>query len=351
MAIAQKKYGKTHSGKDITMFTLKNNNNMEVSIINYGGTITSLIVPDKNNNLDDVVLGYDSLSGYESGTKFFGATVGRCANRIENAKFIINDIEYILNKNDGENNLHGGIKGFNTAIWSLENIDNENNILKLSYLSEDGEEGFPGNLKVTVTYSLSDDNALRIDYNGISDKDTLVNLTNHSYFNLNGHTADTIYDHKLLINSNKFTPNDTHSIPTGEIKNVENTPMDFSDFKLIGKDIDADDEQIRRGAGYDHNWLLNSNGNLNELACKAISEKSGRTLEIYTTKPGVQFYSANFLDSSDIGKNNTAYKRRCAFCLETQYVPNAINNAKFSSPVLKANSEYKHTTIYKFSTI
>lgn len=351
MAIIEKKYGQTHNKKDITMFTLKNTNNMEVSIITYGGTITSIIVPDKNNNLDDVVLGYDNISSYEKGDKFFGATIGQCANRIKNAKFTINNIEYNLIKNDGENNLHGGIHGFNTVVWSLDSIDSKNNILKLSYLSKDGEEGFPGNLKVTVTYSLSNDNALKIDYNAISDQDTLVNLTNHSYFNLNGHTADIIYDHKLLINSNKFTPTDINSIPTGEIKNVKNTPMDFSNFKLIGEHINADNEQIKFGSGYDHNWILNSNGNLNELACKVICEESGRTMDVYTTKPGVQFYSANFLDSSDIGKNNTVYKKRCAFCLETQYIPDAINNPNFDSPILKANSEYNHTTIYKFDTI
>jgi aldose 1-epimerase len=230
-------------------------------------------------------------------------------------------------------------------------VDDEKNILKLYYLSKDGEEGYPGNLKVIVSYSLTDENELIIEYGAVSDKDTVVNLTNHSYFNLRGHFTGDMLNQKLMINSDMFTINDRFSIPTGEIRKVENTPMDFRVLKRIGEEIDTSDEQIQFGSGYDHNWILNSKGDKNILAAKLVDEVSGRVMDIYTTNFGVQVYSGNFLDGSDLGKNNIHYIKRSGICLETQFVPNAINNSKFDTPILGKSDEYKHITIYKFSTL
>jgi aldose 1-epimerase len=351
MSITKQNFGKIKENIDVDLFTLTNNNDVTVKISTYGGTIVSIIVPDKNNKFDDVVLGYDNITSYENGNKFFGALVGRCANRIENGKFKINGKEYSLVRNDGDNHLHGGIKGFDKVVWTASILDAEKNILKLSYFSKDGEESYPGNLNVTVTYTLTENNALEINYKAISDKDTVVNLTNHSYFNLGGHASGSALNHKLMLNSDEFTPNNRYSIPTGEVVAVEGTPMDFKTLKTIGHQLDETYEQIHFGLGYDHNWMLNSKGNLNELAAKLVNESTGRVMELYTTQPGVQFYSANFLDGSDIGKNGAVYEKRNAVCLETQCVPNAINNNNFASPLLKSNEEYNHTTIYKFSVL
>lgn len=351
MSITKQNFGKTKENIDVDLFTLTNNNGVTVKISTYGGTIVSIIVPDKNNKFDDVVLGYDNITSYENGNKFFGALVGRCANRIENGRFKINGKEYSLVRNDGDNHLHGGIKGFDKVVWTASILDAEKKILKLSYFSKDGEESYPGNLNVTVTYTLTENNALEINYKAITDKDTVVNLTNHSYFNLGGHASGSALNHKLMLNSDEFTPNNRYSIPTGEVVAVEGTPMDFKTLKTIGHQLDETYEQIHFGLGYDHNWMLNSKGNLNELAAKLVNESTGRVMELYTTQPGVQFYSANFLDGSDIGKNGAVYEKRNAVCLETQCVPNAINNNNFASPLLKSNEEYNHTTIYKFSVL
>lgn len=351
MSITKKSFGKTKDNIDVDIFSLSNQNNIKVEITTYGATVISIITPDKNNKFDDIVLGYDNITSYENGDKYFGALVGRCANRIEHGKFRINDTEYSLYVNNGPNHLHGGLQGFDKVVWNVSTIDSINNILKLSYFSKDGEESYPGNLKVTVTYTLTEDNALKIDYEAVTDKDTIVNLTNHSYFNLSGNTAQTILDHKLMLNSDKFTPTDKYSIPTGEFVDVAGTPMDFRTLKAIGLDINSDYEQIQYGAGYDHNWMLNPNGDINTLAAKLVDETTGRVVEVFTTKPAIQFYSANFLDGSDVGKGNISYLRRSAVCLETQYIPNAINNSNFPSPTLKMNEKYKHTTIYKFSTL
>ncbi|MDV4149331.1 aldose epimerase family protein [Clostridium sp. AL.422] len=351
MSIVEQSFGITENCLQVKSYTLTNKNKMEVKIITYGGAIAEIKVPDKNGDFGDVVLGYDSIEGYESGKKFHGALIGRCGNRIENSRFTINGEEYILAANDGVNHLHGGIKGFDKVVWDSEIIDDNNNILKLSYLSKDGEEGYPGNLKVDVYYSLTEDNELKIEYKAISDKDTVINLTNHSYFNLRGHSSNNILDQKLMVNADSFTVNDKYSIPTGEIRSVEGTPMNFKALKNIGEDIDDSYEQIQFGQGYDHNWLLNAKGDLSVLSAKLVDEVSGRALEMYTTNVGVQVYTGNFLDGSEIGKDNVAYERRSGVCLETQYVPNAVNDSNFESSVFKANEEYNHTTIYKFTTI
>jgi len=270
MSITEKNFGKTKDNIDVKLFTLTNKNGMSAEISTYGGTIVSLMVPDKNGNFDDVVLGYDNITSYENGDKFFGALIGRCGNRIEHGKFKINDKDYSLAINNGPNHLHGGIKGFDRVVWNAEILSDQNNQLKLSYFSMDGEEGYPGNLDVTVIYTITDDNSLEIKYKAVSDKDTVVNLTNHSYFNLSGHASGTILNHKLMISADTFTVNDEFSIPTGEVRNVVGTSMDFTELKSIGAHIDSDDEQIKFGCGYDHNWLLNSNGDISKLSAKLL---------------------------------------------------------------------------------
>ena len=351
MAIVEQLFGRTKSGIEVKSYILNNKNKMEVKIVTYGGAIVEINAPDKNGNFSDVILGYDNIEGYETGKKFHGALIGRCGNRIKDSKFTINNQEYVLAKNDGENHLHGGIKGFDKVVWDSKIIDNENNILKLSYLSKDGEEGYPGNLNVNVFYSLTEDNELKIEYRAVSDKDTVMNITNHSYFNLGGHSSGDILNQKLMINSNYFTVNDKYSIPTGEIRSVEDTPMNFKQSKAIGENINDKDEQIEFGQGYDHNWILNSKGDLEVLSAKLVDEVSGRAMKMYTTNVGVQIYSGNFLDGSEIGKDNVAYKKRSGICLETQFVPNSINDNNFETSLLKADDEYIHTTIYKFTTI
>lgn len=349
MAITKSFFGKTKNNEEISLYKLVNNNNMSISVITYGGTLTSINVPDKNNIFADVVLGYDTIEGYEKGDKYLGALIGRCGNRIEHGKFTLNGKEYTLAVNNGPNHNHGGIKGFDKVIWNAEIIDNNKNILKLSYLSKDNEEGYPGNLNVTVTYTLTEDNAVNIEYKAVTDAETVVNLTNHSYFNLSGHNSGNILNHKLMVNADTFTVNDEFSIPTGEIRKVDSTPMDFRTFKEIGKEINSDYEQIKFGNGYDHNWMLNANGDISIVSAKIYDDKSGRILEMYTTTPGVQVYTANYLDGSDIGKGNSSYMKRDAICLEAQCVPNRINNNIGPTTILKPGEEYYQKTIYKFS--
>ena len=347
MVIIEKFYGTTKNNEEVSMYTIKNNSNMEVDIINYGATIVSIRVPDKNGNIDDVALGYDTLEAYENGDKYLGALIGRCGNRIKNASFKLNGKEYNLAKNNGNNHLHGGNTGFDKVVWKVEIV--EENKLKLSYLSKDGEENYPGNLQVDVYYSLNDNNELKIEYFATTDEDTVVNLTNHSYFNLNGEASGDVLNQKILINADRFTVTDAESIPTGELRDVSNTPMDFRTLKVIGNDIDSDYEQIRFGQGYDHNWMLNAKGDINTLAAKVVDETSGRIMEVYTTNEGVQFYSGNFLDGTGGSKNGNGYNKRSGLCLETQFVPDAINNSNFTSCILKKDEEYNHATIYKFS--
>lgn len=351
MGITKRLFGKTADGAEVHVFTLENVNGITAEIINFGGILRSLLVPDRKGSFEDVVLGFDEISSYERKGPYFGALIGRHANRIENACFKLNGVEYKLNKNDGDNHLHGGIKGFDKVVWQAEiDVQDENEVLKLGYMSKDKEEGYPGNLKVQVTYKLTDNNELVIDYFAVGDQDTLVNLTNHSYFNLAGHSSGNILKHKLKLNADKITANDKYSIPTGEIREIKNSPMDFTELTVIGDEINSEYDQIVFGIGYDHNWILNTSGKYSEKAAEVYEENSGRVMEVFTTKPGIQFYSGNFLDGTDIGKGGVPYERRNGFCLETQYFPNGINNKNFPSPILKVGEEYKHTTVYKFST-
>ena len=351
MAIEKKLFGTMLSGEDVYIYTLKNSNGMETEICTYGGTIVSSMVPDKNGEFHDVILGYDNLESYLKGDKYFGALIGRFGNRIQYGKFTLDGKEYNLAQNNGENHLHGGLQGFDKVVWNSRIVDSELNTLELSYFSANGEEGYPGNLDVKVKYVLTEDNAIEINYAATTDKDTIVNLTNHAYFNLSGHSSGDVLNHKLMINADGFTINDKFSIPTGEIKKVDGTPMDFRTLTPIGKNINSNYEQIILGKGYDHNWVLNTNGSDTFKAAQAVDENTGIVMDVYTTTPGIQFYSANFLDGSDIGKDKAIYNMRNGFCLETQYFPNSINCSNFKSPILKAGEEYKHKTIYKFSIL
>lgn len=338
------------NGKSVYLFTIKNTKGMEAEITNYGATLVSLKVEGNDGQFSDVVLGYDKLEDYLKYKNFFGATVGRVANRIENSSFEINGVQYKVAKNEGENHIHGGIVGFDKAVWEEKVQKKESNeSIEFSYLSIDGEEGYPGNLNITVKYTVTEDNELKIEYFAVSDKDTLVNLTNHSYFNLAGQGSGDILKHKLMINADKFTINDKYSIPTGEIAEVNNTPMDFRELTYIGDNISSDYEQIVFGSGYDHNWVINKSGKKLSKAAEVYDEKSGRVMEVFTTKPGVQFYTANFLKGLEPGKGGTTYLKRSGFCLETQHFPNAIKYENFPTPILKANQKYEHITIYKFS--
>lgn len=350
MSITKKFLVNTKSGLKVELYTLSNSNGMEADILNLGGIVYSLRVPDRNGKIDDVVLGYNDIESYlKPRGAYFGAIVGRHANRIGDACFELNGIEYKLAKNDGENQLHGGIKGFDKVIWQAKVMDEDNEKLQLSYLSKDGEEGFPGNLEVKVIYSLTEENELKIEYYAVSDKDTVVNLTNHSYFNLSGQASGDILKHKVMINANKFTVNDDKALPTGEILEVQGTPMDFTSLTEVGKNINSNYDQIVFGSGYDHNWILNTKGDISKMAAEVVDEKSGRVLEVYTTKPGVQLYTGNFLHEAELGKGGVKYDKRSGLCLETQYFPNALKHKNFPSPILKEGEEYRHVTIYKFT--
>jgi len=342
-------FGQTEEGKNIDQYVLKNNKGMTVKIITYGGIITELLVPDRNGRVNDVVLGFDDLKGYLKGHPYFGAIVGRVANRIAGGKFKLGDKEYTLAKNNGPNHLHGGIKGFDKVIWNAEPIYRSDGVgVRLSYLSPDGEEGYPGNLSVTVVYLLSNDNELKIEYKATTDRETIINLSNHSYFNLLGAENGLILDHELFINANYYTPVDDTLIPTGEIKPVEGTPLDFRKPTKIGTRI----EQVKVGdnpSGYDHNYVLNGGGVKLDLAAQVYEPTTGRFMEVYTTEPGVQFYSGNFLDGTLTGKKGVVYKKHHGFCLETQHFPDSINHPNFPSVVLKPGQMYTQTTVYKFS--
>jgi aldose 1-epimerase len=342
-----KEFGTLEDGQKIYIYELKNSKNMTVQITNWGATIISIIVPDKLGNTADVVLGHDKVEKYINNDGFLGAIVGRHANRIEDAKFELNGIEYQLLKNDGKNNLHSGKTGLQNMLWDASIVDsNSESCLSLKVTMPDMLENFPGNLDVTVKYTLTEDNQLVIDYYAVSDKDTIINLTNHAYFNLAGHDSGDATGHKLMINADKFTVNNNECLPTGEIRDVKGTVMDFTQLKSFEPGLKSGDEQIKNGHGYDHNWVLNSKGDINVLAAELYDPKSGRAMEVYTTKPGVQFYSGNHLNL--VGKNNTPYKKWQGVCLETQYFPNAMKHKHFPSPILKANEPYHHVTFYKF---
>jgi aldose 1-epimerase len=343
-------FGKTPEGDAVDLYVLTNKNGMEVAITTYGGAVVSIKVPDRSGKLGDVVLGYDSLDGYINDKANLGVLVGRYANRIGHAQFSLDGKTYTLAKNNGENSLHGGVKGFGKVLWKAREVPGKDGqALELSYLSKDGEEGFPGNLKVTVIYTLTDANELRIAYSATTDKTTVVNLTNHSYFNLAGPGSGAILGTQLTIEADKFTPVDSGLIPTGELREVAGTPFDFRKATAIGARIEANDEQIKLGGGYDHNFVLRRRGgDPISLAARAVEPTTGRVLEVWTTEPGIQFYTGNFLDGVR-GKGGVSYTKRSAFCLETQHFPDSPNQPKFPSVALKPGGRYQTTTVYKFS--
>jgi aldose 1-epimerase len=343
------KFEQIVDGKTTHLYTMKNAKGMEVAVTNIGGRIVSIWVPDKDGVYQDVVLGFDNIESYIPISTNFGAIIGRYGNRIAKGKIQLrNRANYQLRQNDGKNTLHGGARGFHTRYFDIEQPDSTT--LICSYLSKHQEEGFPGNLDVTVTYHLTDDNALDINYEATTDLLTIVNLTNHSYFNLSGDPNNTILDHLLFLNAQQYTPTDAELIPTGKIEKVANTPMDFTTPTAVGARIDNTDfEAIKLGNGYDHNYVLDNPGDINVLAGKLVSPLTGIAMDIYTTEPGIQFYTGNFLDGSNIGKKGIAYNLRSALCLETQHFPNSPNQKDFPSTELHPDSVYQSRTIYKFT--
>ncbi|PIQ49181.1 MAG: galactose-1-epimerase [Cytophagales bacterium CG12_big_fil_rev_8_21_14_0_65_40_12] len=333
-------------GKKVDLFTLKNKNGLAAQITNYGGRVVSLWVPDKDGNFEDIVLGYESPEGYlQSNEIYFGALIGRYGNRIANGKFTLNDTTFTLATNNDDNHLHGGKNGFNNVVWDAKQISDSE--LELKYLSKDGEEGYPGNLNVTVVYKLTDNNELEINYVATTDKATPVNLTHHSFFNLHGAGKGSINDHMLQINAANYTPIVAGLIPTGSIESVKNTPFDFTAPTPIGEHVNDDNEQLKYGFGYDHNFVLDGSGL--RVAAIIFEPKSGRKMEVITDEPGLQFYGGNFLDGNDIGKEGLPYEYRTAFCLETQHFPDSPNQENFPSTILNEGQNYTSTCIYRFS--
>jgi aldose 1-epimerase len=350
ISIESEPFGTLSDGTPVELFTLTNANGMQAKITNYGGIITHLSVPDKNGNIGDVVLGYNDLEKYEKNNPFFGAIVGRYGNRIANAQFALNGETYTLAKNDGSNHLHGGVKGFDKVVWQATPYEEANAaVLELKYTSADMEEGYPGQLDVTVTYSITKNNELKIDYVATTTKPTVCNLTNHSYFNLKDAGVSPILDHVIQIDADRYTPVDETLIPTGELATVEGTPFDFREPTAIGARINEDHKQLEYGNGYDHNFVLNGDWGTVRKVCTVKEESSGRVMQVLTSEPGMQFYTGNFLDGSVTGKNGTVYGFRQGFCLETQHFPNSPNEPDFPSVVLNPGETYETTTIYKFS--
>lgn len=348
MNIQKQSFGQTQEGNQVELYTLKNQKGMQVQITNYGAIVTSILTPDRTGNMGDVVLGFNSLSGYTSDTylksgPYFGAIVGRYGNRIAKGKFTLDGQQYTLATNNGPNHLHGGIKGFDKVVWQAEEVAGQQ-ALKLTYVSKDGEEGYPGNLTTTVTYTLTDDSQLRIDYEATTDKATPINLTNHSYFNLAAGQAEDALKHILMLNADRYTVVNATLIPTGELRLVKGTVMDFTTPTAIGARI----KQVE-GGGYDHNYVLKEANGSMKLAATVYEPTSGRFMEVLTTEPGIQFYSGNFLDGSLTGKGNTTYKKHYGFCLETQHFPDSPNQPKFPSTILKPGDTYRTSTAYKFS--
>lgn len=351
MAIEKTVYGTLPNGQKVDSYTLKNHKGMEVTIITYGGIITSLKVPNKNEKSEEVVLGFNSLDQYINPNPYFGAIIGRYGNRIANGKFNLDGIDYSLVSNNGTNALHGGPEGFHRVLWTvLENKESETETsLKLHYLSKDIEEGYPGNLSVSVTYILHNNNSLDVLYEASTDKKTILNLTQHSYFNLSADFSTTILDHEITINADQLVAIDATQIPTGELTDVTNTPFDFRKPKLVGKDITTIDEQLNRGFGYDHCWVLNNQNTGVRFAASAYEPKNGRLLEVYTDQPGVQFYTGNFLDGTAPKRDEGFYEYRTGFCFETQHYPDSPNQKTFPSTVLSPGEHYKSKTTFKFS--
>jgi aldose 1-epimerase len=344
--IKEEAFSGSYNGKETALYTLRNKNGIVAQVTNYGAAIVSIFTPDRNGNFVDIVQGCDNISDYINGNgPYQGVICGRCANRIAKGKFTLGGKEYSLAINNGPNHLHGGLVGFNRVVWTV--TKSTGNQVALEYLSIDGEENYPGNLKVNVTYTLTDANELRLDYSATTDKATPINLASHSYFNMAGEGSGKMLDQLLMINADFYTPIDATSIPTGEIRSVVGTPMDFTKAKSIGADIFGDDVQLKNGAGFDHNWVLkNRVGDLG-LAAVAVDPKSGRAMEVYTTQPGVQFYSSNWMEN-ERGKNGKLYNKHEAFCLETQHFPDTINQLHFPSNILKPDETYKHSCMHKF---
>jgi len=349
MNITKEPFGKA-DGRDVHLYRLTNAQGMRVDITNYGAIVVRLFAPDRHGQLDDIVLGYDTLEEYLKDTPYFGAIVGRYGNRIAKGRFTVDGVQYKLATNNNGNHLHGGRKGFDKVVWDAEPVRKPDAVgLKLTYLSRDGEEGYPGNLRCTVTYWLTGDNELAIEYEATTDKATPVNLTHHGYWALAGQGVRDILDHELMLNADRFTPVDAGLIPTGELRPVSRTPMDFTKPTRIGARIDEDDEQLRHGKGYDHNWVLNKEkpGEMS-LAARVYEPTSGRIMEVYTTEPGIQFYAGNFLDGSNVGKGGRVYNHRFGFCLETQHFPDSPNHPNFPSTILRPGERYHTKTVYRF---
>ena len=350
--ISKKSFGKTKNGQEVFSFTMKNKLGMEISIVTYGGIITSWTAADRDGDYKDIVLGYNTLTEYESETPYFGALIGRYGNRIAKGKFSLGGQEYTLATNNGVNHLHGGLKGFDKVVWDAKTIVNDSTVsLELSYLSKDMEEGYPGNIETKVTYTLNNKDELSVKYEAKTDKSTIVNLTQHSYFNLTADFNQTILDHELVINADSFLPVDSSLIPTGEFRDVAEAPFDFRKPRAIGKQINAENTQLKNGLGYDHCWVLNDQDKGLRFVASAYEPVSGRLLEVYSNEPGIQFYSGNFLDGTLPNKSNGTYKYRTGFCLETQHYPDSPNQKHFPSVRLNPGELYESKTSFKFTVI
>jgi len=351
LTVQKASFGKTPDGREAFMYTLHNKSGMEARITDYGATLLALLVPDRNGRLGDVVLGFDSLITYIKDAPHFGSTMGRYANRIGKAMFQLNGSTYTLARNNGANHIHGGLKAFDKVVWGVnEHESSPGKSLVLNYLSRDGEEGYPGNLSVKVVYSLTDSNELKIEYSATTDKPTVLNLTNHSFFNLAGAGNGSILDHELFIDADRFTPVDSESIPTGELKSVHGTPLDFTAQTAIGVRMEESFDQLKRRRGYDYNWVLNKPASAFGLAARVYEKSSGRVMEVLTTEPGLQFYTPNFVRAMPIGKEGKKYDRQCAFCLETEHFPDSPNKPQFLSTVLNPGRTFSSTTVYRFLT-
>ena len=349
MAIEKNSFGKMPDGTEVYKYTLTNKNGVSASFITLGGVWVSMVVPDKDGSMADVVLGYDDLDSYRRNPAHFGAPIGRNANRIGGAVITIDGKDYKLEANNGPNNLHSGPDLYHDRVWDCAASETEAGSRLDFYLeSPDGDQGYPGNARITVSYTLTDEDSLVLDYHMVCDKDTVANFTNHSYFNLAGHDSGDVMKQEVWLNASRYTPADEVSIPTGEIAPVAGTPMDFTEMKAIGRDIGADFEALVFGKGYDHNLVLDKEEGELALAAKAMDPASGRVLECYTDLPGIQFYTANFLQDEMPGKGNARYDYRHAFCFETQYFPDAVHKPQFPSPLLKAGDEYRTRTVYQF---
>ena len=346
MSVEKQCFGKTEQGQEITLFNVTNKNGVVMKVTDFGAILVSVLVPDRDGEWKDVVLGYEHGEDYQVNPPHFGSTIGRNGNRIDQAAFVLNGKKIQLTPNENENNLHSGPDGFEFMMWEAKA---EDNAVAFHHFSPDGEQGFPGNFDITVTYTLTDDNAIEIHYEGKCDQDTVANMTNHSYFNLGGHDSGVVYDQTMQLNASAYTPViDSKSIPTGEIAPVAGTPMDFTQPKLIGKEIEADFEQLKLTGGYDHNYVLDKEDGALTWMARAYCEKTGIGMEAYTDCPAVQFYTGNFI-GNEKGKNGAVYGQRHGFCLESQYCPNAVNDTHFKQPFLKAGEKYDTKTIYKFT--